>query len=246
VPEKLPPRELRKIVSDKPKKMHEEKLKSKKDVFKTKLRLRGKKKIDDQRRQAEELLKNKRDAIARAESERQQKMQEMHNEIQKARDAQMAQMALDKANRERIERLRIEVESGVSQRVATSASKQPVSRAAAPTPVRRPVGDQAGAKGAGFAPESFLAHQIFGAYCSRNPPDEKLPVVTLTKRSEGLFFLGTRKCQIQDESGVLYVKQGEKYEEFVTWLEKNERTEALRAKGLKSAQTVFAFQRGAF
>jgi len=200
--------------------------------------LQEKAKLEEQRRQVEEALKVRKEAIARAEAERVARMEEMHVQIQKTREVAASQIAIEKENRERLERLRKEVDA---QQVSNYGNKPkvvvPVVRA---TPVNR--GGTPARSGANFAPQTSLDYSVFTIYHSRSAPDEQLPSVTFSRRGEGLFFLGVKKCVIEEMPGGVYVKKGQDYEPLQQWLERNERVEGLRLKGLKSANTFVSFQ----
>jgi len=95
---------------------------------------------------------------------------------------------------------------------------------------------------ANFEPKTYMDQIVYGEYCSRSALDASLPPVPFTRKDEGLFYLGLRKCEIELVNDVPFVKQGGHLENFVSWLEKVERVEALRSKGMKSANMMFTFQ----
>jgi len=64
----------------------------------------------------------------------------------------------------------------------------------------------------------------------------------LLQKKGSLYFVGCKKCAVEDLNGVLYVKKGQDYVPLQEWIEKIERVEGLRLKGAKSAQTFFVFQ----
>jgi len=136
-------------------------------------------------------MKNQREAILRAEAERNAKMEEMHRQIQAARQAAVSQMQEEKKNRERLERLRQEVDN---QQVQRSGPK-PQARSAQAAPFRPPPqqqprqrqGASTARSGAAFYPQDFLDHQVLEIYQSRNAPDDKLPPVAFTKKGVIVF-----------------------------------------------------------
>jgi len=200
-----------------------------------------KNRLEDQRRQQDEHLRNQREAILRAEAERVIKMEEMHRQIQFSRQQAVAQMNEEKENRERLERLRVEVDSRQTYNNKSVVSKP--TRVQAPRPPRASGNARSGAT---FSPQDFLDHQVLFVYSNRAAIDEKLPGVPFTKRAEGVYFLGGRKCTIEEVGGSLYVRKGQQFEPLLEWLEKTERVEGLRAKGAKSAQLFITSRQGVF
>jgi len=146
-----------------------------------------------------------------------------------------------------LERLRQEVDNQQAHRSAPNKSqvRAPALRASAAPVARQPQRNQRDAparSGAAFHPQDFLDHQVLELYHSRASPDDKLPSVPFTKKAESLYFLGCRKCAVEDLQGLLYVKKGQDYIPLQEWFEKTERVEGLRLKGAKSAATFFVFQ----
>jgi len=118
---------------------------------------------------------------------------------------QMNAIAVEKAQRERLEKLKQEVDQQQNRNVAkpTNSRPAPVSR---PAPTRVCRANAEGRSGANFYPQSSLDHEVLNAYHSREQPDESLPIVPFSRRSEGVFFLGLRKCEIEEHGSTLLVK----------------------------------------
>jgi len=194
--------------------------------------------IDEQRKQAEEHLRNQREAILRAEAERTAKMEEMHRQIQLTRQQAVAQIEADKANRERLERLRQEVDN---QQMSRVAQKKPVVQRA---PVARQPRVAAGSASseAAFSPQDFLDHEVLSVYTDRGAPDSRYPPVPFTKKGDATYCMGSKRCVVEEGRSGLLVRN----ESLQEWMEKAERLEGIRLNGLKTATTFVVLQQHGF
>jgi len=87
-----------------------------------------------------------------------------------------------------------------------------------------------------FVPRTYTDFQILQLYNSRTLPDPSLPPVSFTKKgTEGVYFLGIRKCVVEEVDCEYLVKTGSSYQSFVSWIEATERVEALRSRAMSSA-----------
>jgi len=87
-----------------------------------------------------------------------------------------------------------------------------------------------------FDAENDVDEQLLDEYMHRKiPTDDKLPKVALIKRN-GVYWLGQRRFSAKIQEGVLVVEPS--LDPFSQWLEKAERVEALRMKGMASAGFV--------
>jgi hypothetical protein len=88
-----------------------------------------------------------------------------------------------------------------------------------------------------------LEEALINEYQYRNQPDPSLPSVPFYKRN-GYYWVGQRRFEPVLEDQV-YVKEGRGLTPFSIWISEVERVEALRFKGLQSAQLLL-LQQSAF
>jgi len=90
-----------------------------------------------------------------------------------------------------------------------------------------------------FTPENELDERIIAIYQNRIlPADSTLPRISLTKRN-GKYWLGQRRFEaVFTEINQVCVKEGTTLTALSDWLEKTERLESLKLKGLLSAQPL--------
>jgi len=167
----------------------------------------------------------------------------MQKTLQKDKEAVMQNIATEKADRARIDALRKEVES---RQVTPLKRKVDIPTSVRSPPSQRPRLTLANSAAA-FVAETPLDSQVLNIYHHRQPVSGKdLPSVPFTKKAEGLYFLGQRKCAVEVVEGRVCVKLGQSYEDFQSWLEKAERVEALRIRSLKTANNLFTLQQAGF
>jgi hypothetical protein len=167
----------------------------------------------------------------------------------------MQSLNAEKANRERIEALRREVDArGVNAGLVAQQHQGLKRKAVVVTPQRsepraRVVASSAPSS-ATFMPRSFMDHEILSVYNNRPAPDPRLPVVPFTKKdghADGVFFLGAKKFVIEeDNDGNLGVRVGQNLESLDSWFAKHERVEALRLRGLQSGSSFLNMQQAGF
>jgi hypothetical protein len=92
-----------------------------------------------------------------------------------------------------------------------------------------------------FVPENDMDEIVLSEYRNRPEPDKELPKVSLQKRN-GKYWIGQRRFDTVLEDNLLYVKEGKERTPFSTWIERIERLEALRLKGLLSAHPLLLHQ----
>jgi len=201
---------------------------------------REKLRLEEQRRRQEENLRRQRDAVLREEQERQNEYERLHLTLQRDKETTLQNLATEKANRERIEALRKEMDSRQATPLKRKVDAPPARSAAVQRP--RLI---AATSSASFYPQTSMDYDVLGVYNNRQPVAGNLPPVTFSKKQEGLYFLGQRKCVIVEVDGSLYVKLGQGHEDFLSWLEKTEKVEALRMRGMSTAANVLNMQNAA-
>jgi len=183
-----------------------------------------------------------KEEIEKQQTDSQQQMILIQEQMKRQKEEAFRQMAQEKRDRERREQLRREHDASLNR-----------PRQVAPKPVikQQPV----------LPPQNYIrpSHQELpfqpeneGEECLLNqfqihrgtPVDFQLPRVTLIKRNQNYFF-GQRRFVPLYQDNTIYVKEGTDYTPFNQWLNKVERVEAIRLKGLKSAQ-AFLIQSSAF
>jgi len=137
-----------------------------------------------------------------------------------------------KKDRERREILRREHDASLNR----PRQVKPVIQAAPKPPPRRIQRNLSNRRAQPFEPENDLEEALLNEYQYRSEPDPKLPAVTLQKRA-GYYWIGQRRFDpvLEDQ---IYVKEGTRLTAFGEWIEKAERVESLRLKGLLAAQTI--------
>jgi myosin heavy subunit len=182
----------------------------------------------------EERARLEREAIENQQKESQQEMLMIHEQMRRQKEDAFRQMEQEKRDRERRELLRREHEASLN-RPRPKPVVQPVVK---PPPVKlvRRRSDE----GLAFQPENELEENLLSEYQihqSQSELDPKLPRVTLSKRN-GKYWLGQRRIDaiFLDES--IYIKEGASLNPFLIWIKNAERIEAIRMKGLQSAQPL--------
>jgi len=163
----------------------------------------------------------------------------MEAAIRRQKDEALRALEEDRRNRERREQLRREHDESLARSVPRPVKRLPDPRPQPPPQRRRRI--DASQAGMPFEAEDSLDNAVLSEYVSRPAPDASLPAVPFVKRN-GTYWLGGRRCNadVDVENGQVIVKLGNDTEHFLTWIEKAERVEALRMKGLHSAQTIIA------
>jgi len=166
----------------------------------------------------------------------------MEQAIIRQKDEALRQLEQERRDRERREQLRREHEESLARGAPRPLKRLPVVQPRRPPPQRRRIDVQGGRP---FEPEDERDEAVLNEYMSRSAPDPSLPSVPFVKRN-GTYWLGGRRCDLDvDEGGQVIIKLGKDIEYFVSWIEKVERVEALRIKGLISAQTVITLYQAA-
>jgi hypothetical protein len=202
--------------------------------------------LSEQRKQYEEQIRIQREAVLKAEEERMRRLEEAQREIARRREEAMRELAIEKENRLRIERLKEEVErQQLSKRVQSQQpvqKKQPDSkqRAIIPRVATNRESENEDSQST-FQPKSYDDYQILEIYNSRQQPDPSLPSIPFSKRGK-VFYLGLRKFEIIEDGGDFYVKLGNGNEDLLSWIEKTEKVEGLRTKGLNAAKLFHVAQ----
>eukprot|EP01126_Amoeba_proteus_P059413 TRINITY_DN7757_c0_g3_i2.p1 TRINITY_DN7757_c0_g3~~TRINITY_DN7757_c0_g3_i2.p1 ORF type:complete len:170 (+),score=37.87 TRINITY_DN7757_c0_g3_i2:156-665(+) len=162
----------------------------------------------------------------------------MRRQIAREKETALQKIAEERANRERLEALKKEVESKT-----TSLPIKPVTlpprQQHAPKPV---VNQNQAANAANFDAQSELDKEVLEIYGSRQALPNKLPPVKFSKIEDGVYLLGSRKITVEILEGSVYVKLGTNREDFLSWLEKIEKVEALRIRSFNSANTFCSLQ----
>jgi len=205
---------------------------------------RERNRLEEQRRQYEEQIRVQREAVLRAEEERMRRLEEAQEQIQRNREAAMKKIAEERRDRERLENLRMEVENKTRKQVPQVQASQPKKTTERKVSARTN-GDSSGTP-TSFTPKTYEDFEILRVIQSRTPPDPSLPAVPFTKRAEGVYFLGLRKCLIEEFDYQYMVKVGSSHEDLISWYERNERLEGLRSRGMKAAQIVSIFPQVGF
>jgi len=190
------------------------------------------------KREIEERSRSEREHIERQSQASQQSIQEMKDAIQRQKEETLRMMEQERRDRERRELLRKEHNQSLAKGPSRPAPR-PVVRA----PERPKQRTEGGRLGRPFISEDDTDEAILQEYMSRTAPDPSLPKVPFLKRN-GTYWLGQRRCDAVVEGGQVVIKWGRTSEEFLPWLEKAERVEALRLKGLTSAMTIMTLQQG--
>jgi len=163
----------------------------------------------------------------------------MKEAIHRQKEEALRQMDQEKRDRERRELLRREHDQSLARGTTRPVPQRPVAVVKAPGRTKRT--DER--LGRPFIPEDDTDEAILQEYMSRSAPDPSLPKVPFLKRN-GTYWLGQRRCDTVVEGGQVLIQWGKTSEEFLPWLEKAERVEALRLKGLMSAMTIMTLQQG--
>jgi len=205
---------------------------------------RERNRLEQQRKQYEEQIRIQREAILKAEEERMFRLQEAQDQTAKNREVAMKKIAEEREARARLEKLKLEVnERNEGPKIS---QLKPQRGEIVRKPVQKPQTQVArqsynnntqGKKAAEiFVPRTYADFQILELYNSRNRPDPSLPLVSFTKKgNEGTYFLGLRKCVVEEIDCEYLVKTGSSYQNFVSWVEANERVEALRSRAMNAA-----------
>jgi hypothetical protein len=198
-------------------------------------------KLSEQRRLYEEQIKIQREAVLKAEAERMRRLEEAQQEIARRREVALREIAIERENRERVQALEAMEKDRSSKKVQQQqqVAKKPVEQVIRQKPEKRknfPSNNSDNANHANFVPSTYDDHQILAIYHSRHSPDPSLPPVPFTKKGN-LYYLGLRKCEIIEQDGEFHVKLNvNTTEDLQTWLEKIERVEGLRTKGMNAAR----------
>jgi len=191
---------------------------------------------EGQKRLIEEKSRLEREAIERQQRDSQEQMRLLQEAMVRQKEDALREMEQERRNRARREQLRKEHEEALA---APRPAKRPL--AVAPPPKLPPVQRRRLTAGRPFEAEDDTDEAVLNEYTSRIPPDASLPAVPFFKRN-GTYWLGQRRCNAVVEGGQVVVKIGSDTEHFISWLTKAERVEALKLKGLRSAQTVITLQ----
>jgi len=186
----------------------------------------------------EERARLEREAIERQQQESQRQMKEIQEQMKRQKEEAFRQMDQERRDRERREQLRREHEESLNRPRKLPKQNQPqppVVTRPAPLPVA-----QVSSEGLPFHPETQGEAQLLSEYQQRSPPDPSLPKVYLSKRN-GYYWIGQRRFEFEVHDGV-YVREGLSLTPFSDWIEKTERVESLRLKGLLSAQPLLLHQ----
>jgi len=173
--------------------------------------------------------------VERMQAEEQKRLAEMQATMRAEKDRQMRAMADEREKQKRLEVLRKEVDHQMAQskvqqkKSVMSPQKKQVSKRAARTQFD-----------AAFTPEDVVDHILLGEYSSRPTPDPSLPRVIFKKKNDE-YFIGQRKFSVRLDGSSVIVVSGAEEELFLTWIERVERTEALKLRGLNSAKIFMNF-----
>jgi len=183
----------------------------------------------------EEKAMKEREAIESQQRATQNQMREMEQAILRQKDEALSLLEKEKRDRARREQLWREHDASL----ALQAPRPPKRTQVVPPRPQPPVQRRRIAQGGRpFEPEDATDEAVLNEYLSRPAPDASLPTVPFVKRN-GTYWLGGRRCNIDfDGDRVLVKLGGNDTEYFSSWIEKVERVEALRLKGLISAQTI--------
>jgi len=192
---------------------------------------------DAQKRLIEEKNRQEREAIERQRHASQQQIRDMEESMRRQKDEAFRQLDQERRDRERREQLRREHDAYL----ARGAEQRPIRRAPVAAPRPQPNLQRRLDVGRPFEAEDRTDEAVLNAYSARPAPDISLPKVAFFKRN-GTYWLGGRRCNAIVDGGQVLVKLGRDTEYFASWIEKAERVEALRLKGLHSAQTVISLQ----
>jgi len=167
----------------------------------------------------------------------------MEQAILRQKDEALRQLEQERRDRERREQLRREHDESLARGAPRPLKRLPAGAPPRQQPTQRRRRVAQG--GRPFEPENEIDEAVLNEYMWRSPPDASLPSVPFVKRN-GTYWLGGRRCNLDvDEGGQVIVKLGKDVEYFAQWIEKVERVEALRIKGLISAQTVITLYQAA-
>jgi len=158
----------------------------------------------------------------------------IHEQMRRQKEEAFREMEQDRRDRERREILRREHDAALAR--PRQVPKKPVAQPA-PKPIQRKVRSS---RELPFEPENDLEVELLSEYQSRSEPDPKLPAVPFYKRN-GYYWIGQRRFEPVLENQV-YVREGSHLTPFIEWIEKIERVESLRLKGLQSARIILLQQ----
>jgi len=165
----------------------------------------------------------------------QQEMLDMHVALKRQKEDAFRQMEQERRDRERREQLRREHEESLSRPQARPKLQNVQQPAPRFVPKRKL---ESARQGNPFEPSDDRDEAVLNAYASRSAPDASLPNVPFVKRN-GTYWLGQRRCDcaVVDNVDVVVIL-GNCAVPFMDWIEKAERVEGLRIKGLQSAQSM--------
>jgi hypothetical protein len=182
----------------------------------------------------EERARLEKEAIEKQHNESQQQMQLIHEQMKRQKEEAFRQMEQEKRDRERRELLRREHDASLNR------PRQVLKPVIQPVVVKPKIVRRRSDQGLAFQPENELEENLLSEYqihLSQSELDPKLPRVTLSKRN-GKYWIGQRRIDaiFLDES--IYIKEGANLNPFLIWIKNAERIEAIRLKGLQSAQPL--------
>jgi len=194
---------------------------------------------ESKKRIIEERSRLEREAIEKQQKDSQQEMILIQEQMKRQKEEAFRQMEQEKRDRERRELLRKEHDASLNRPRAPKPIPQPVVKK--PVVVPRPLSHSLLDQQLPFQPENELEECLLSEYqihLSQSVPDPRFPLVKLTKRN-GHYWIGQRRFDpvfVDQES--IYIKEGNDRKPFLLWIEKVEKVESIRLKGLQSAQSL--------
>jgi len=164
---------------------------------------------------------------------------QQHDSMMRQQEAATKRIQLEKADRERraqfekdyeLEQVRKHEEYKARQAQIKNTVKKPT--------IRKKVVQQTIHGDAPFEPENELDIKVLQLYLDRVcAVEENWPKVQFRKGNlENVFLLGQRRLNVVEVEDDVYVRVGNQMHDFLVFVEKQERLESLRMRGLASGQ----------
>eukprot|EP01128_Nolandella_sp_AFSM9_P001469 TRINITY_DN1161_c3_g1_i1.p1 TRINITY_DN1161_c3_g1~~TRINITY_DN1161_c3_g1_i1.p1 ORF type:complete len:226 (+),score=67.19 TRINITY_DN1161_c3_g1_i1:27-680(+) len=202
--------------------------------------------IEAQRARNMKRAAERRAQILKEQQETEARLAKMQRDIKAESQRQVEAMAAARARRERRAALELELEekkkssATPSKRAIRTPKKTPQQSKSRPLRPSKEDNDLNFSldTGASFKAANYLDKILLREYINRSVLNEALPEVKFSKQMAGQYAIGQRRFRAKVVDGQAYVDLGRQQVRFVDWIEKAEKTEALKLKGLRSALTL--------